>query len=123
MECRKMPNGVLRVNADGNSTLIADLGAFQHANPVANSEPDDFEPDGTWYSMVAFGGSLYALEPNHGELDRITRDGHISRVIDISESQGHVVPTAMVVHDGAFYVGTLTTVPSRAGGKGIPDHA
>jgi len=41
------------VNPDGTWTLIADLSAFQQAHPVANPEPDDFEPDGTWYSMVA----------------------------------------------------------------------
>ena len=79
---------------------------------MAHPEPDDFEPDGTWYSMVAFGGVLYALEPNHGELDVITRKGEVSRVIDISASEGHVVPTAMVVHRGRFYVGTLTPFPA-----------
>lgn len=107
-----IPNGVLRVNRDGTATMIANLSAFQQANPVAHPNPPDFEPDGTWYSMVSFGGALYALEPNHGELDKITRDGHISRVIDISASQGHVVPTAMVVHRGAFYVGNLGEFPA-----------
>jgi len=60
----------------------------QKAHPVANPEPDDFEPDGTWYSMIAVRGNLYAVEPNHGEIDRITPEGEISRVIDISASQG-----------------------------------
>src|SRR6266446_2534880 len=32
----EMPNGVLRVNADGTLDLIANLGAFQMANPVAH---------------------------------------------------------------------------------------
>jgi hypothetical protein len=40
-------NGVIRVNSDGSWTQIADLSAFQKAHPVANPEPDDFEPDGT----------------------------------------------------------------------------
>jgi hypothetical protein len=44
---------------------------------VANPEPDDFEPDGTWYGMVAAGHVLYAVEPNRGELDAITTDGQI----------------------------------------------
>jgi hypothetical protein len=107
-----VPNGVVRVNDDGTATMIANLSAFQQANPVENPEADDFEPDGTWYSMVAFGGALYALEPNHGELDRITRDGRVSRVLDISASQGHVVPSAMVEHHGDFYVGTLMPFPA-----------
>jgi len=60
-------NAIIRVNANGTWTQVADLSAFQKAHPVANPEPDDFEPDGTWYSMVAVRGNLYAVEPNHGE--------------------------------------------------------
>jgi sugar lactone lactonase YvrE len=106
-------NGILRVNDDGSTTMIANLSAFYQANPVARPNADDFEPDGTPYSLVDFGGALYAVEPNHGELDRISRDGQISRVIDISASQGHVVPTACVFHAGNFYVGTLMPFPAR----------
>jgi hypothetical protein len=106
-------NTIFRVNADGSTTTIADLSAFQQSHPVVNPEPADFEPDGTWYSMVAVRGALYAVEPNHGELDKITPDGQISRVIDVSASQGHVVPTAVAYH-GNFYVGNL--------GRFGPDH-
>src|SRR5437762_7728486 len=88
-----LPNGVIRVNQDGTLDIIANLSAFQTAFPVRNPEPDDFEPDGTWYSMIAVGGDLYAVEPNHGELDKIKTSGQISRVVDISASQGHIVPT------------------------------
>jgi hypothetical protein len=105
------PNGIVKVDPDGTWQLVADLGAFQAANPTKTIEPDDFEPDGTWYSLAAVGGALYAVEPNHGELDRITPDGRVSRVADLSASQGHVIPTALVVRDGDFYVGTLTTFP------------
>ena len=56
---------------------------------------EDFEPDGTWYSMISIGGALYPMDSNHGELDRVTPDGSISRVIDISAVVGHNVPTAL----------------------------
>ena len=111
-------NGIFRVNTDGSTTLIADLSAFQKAHPVKNPEPDDFEPDGTWYSMVEVRGALYAVEPNHGELDKITADGQISRVVDISASQGHSVPTAIAYH-GNFYVGNLNTFPIVEGSSKI----
>ena len=111
-------NGIFRVNTDGSTTLIADLSAFQKAHPVKNPEPDDFEPDGTWYSMVEVRGALYAVEPNHGELDKITADGQISRVVDISASQGHSVPTAIAYH-GNFYVGNLHTFPIVEGSSKI----
>ena len=104
------PNGVLRINSDGSPpTMIANLSAFQQAHPVAHpTDPisGDFEPDGTWYSMIAVRGALYTIEPNHGELDRVTPDGTITRVIDISASQGHVVPTVLAYH-GNFYVSAL----------------
>ena len=104
-----IPNGVIRVNPDRSWTMIANLSAFQQAHPVANpTDPitGDFEPDGTWYSMIALRGDLYAIEPNHGELDKITTSGQISRVVDISASQGHVVPTVVTQH-GVFYVSNL----------------
>ena len=101
-------NGIAKVNADGSWGMIANLSAFQQANPVKNPFLGDFEPDGTWWSMVAVRGDLYAVEPNHGEMDKITTDGHISRVVDISASQGHVVPTSIAYH-GVFYVSNLGT--------------
>jgi len=111
-------NAIIRVNQNGTWTQVADLSAFQMAHPVANPEPDDFEPDGTWYSMVAVHGNLYAVEPNHGELDEITRDGKIRRIADISATYGHIVPTSVAYH-GNFYVGNLNTFPIQAGSSRI----
>jgi hypothetical protein len=106
-------NGVLRVNSDGSTTMIADLSVFQKRHPVKQPQPDDFEPDGTWYSMIAVNGVLYAVEPNHGELDSITTAGKISRVSDISNIQGHIVPTALAYDGTNFLVGNLDTFPIR----------
>lgn len=111
-------NSVIRINADGTFTDVADLSAFLAANPVANPEPDDFEPDGTWYSMIAVRGNLYAVEPNHGEVDEITPDGQIRRLVDISATQGHIVPTALANH-GDFFVGNLNTFPIVPGSSKI----
>ena len=109
-------NGVYRVNGNTQPTLVADLSAFQMANPTAQEFLGDFEPDGTWYSMIALRGALYAVEPNHGELDRITTSGQISRVADISASLGHIVPTVVAVH-GNFYVANLGTFPIEGNSK------
>ena len=68
--------------------------------------------------MIAVGGNLYAVEPNHGELDKITPEGQISRVSDISASQGHIVPTA-IAYRGNFYVGNLNTFPVVPGSSKI----
>jgi hypothetical protein len=87
------------------------------ANPVKNPNPRDFEPDGTWYCMIFLNGSFYAVEPNHGELDRINLNGNISRVIDISAFERHIVRTALTYHGGNFYVGNLNTFPLSATGS------
>ena len=113
-----IPNGIIRVNPGGTWTLVANLSAYQQANPVKNPEEDDFEPDGTWYSMIAIRGDLYAVEPNHGEIVKVTTDGDITRVIDVSASQGHVVPTALAYH-GNFYVGNLGVFPQEIGSSKI----
>jgi hypothetical protein len=127
---------VIRVNGNGSWTVIANLSEFQMANPVVHPPVGDFEPDGTWYSMVAVrsghhdsdenidnnhGGhdDLFAVEPNHGELDKISTSGEISRVIDISATQGHIVPTALAYHDGNFYVGNLNVFPIVDGSSKI----
>ena len=62
-------NSVLRVDHHGQTTQVANLSAFVMAHPVAHPNPPDFEPDGTWYSMVAVDGHLHVVEPNHGEVD------------------------------------------------------
>lgn len=111
-------NGVMRIAANGSATMIADLSVYQKAHPVQNPNPGDFEPDGTWYSMLAVHGYLYAVEPNHGELVRISPHGSIKRVVDISASQGHIVPTALAYHEH-FFVGNLNTFPIVEGSSKV----
>jgi hypothetical protein len=115
---QSLPNGIVKVNSDGSFKLVADLSAWQQSHPVANPEEGDFEPDGTWYSMINVNGDLYAVEPNHGEMVKVTTDGEISRVIDISASQGHIVPAALAYH-GNFFVGNLDKFPVVAGSANI----
>jgi hypothetical protein len=111
-------NELLRVNADGTTTPVVDLSAYQRANPVAVPDLEDFEPDGTWYSMVAVRGDLYAVEPNHSEIDRIDpQTGSIRRVVDMS-SDPWWGPTSIAYH-GNFFVGNLGTFPIAPGSEQI----
>jgi sugar lactone lactonase YvrE len=69
--------------------------------------------------MVAVRGSLYAVEPNHGEIDRIDpSSGAITRVIDVSASQGHIVPTT-IAYKGNFFFGNLGVFPVAPGTESI----
>lgn len=107
------------MNSDASWTQIANLSTFQKNHPTANPEPDDFEPDGTWYGMVASDGVLYAVEPNHGELDSVSTSGRIRRVSDISLIQGHIVPTAIADDGEDFFVSNLDTFPIKDGSSKI----
>ena len=111
--------GILRVNDDGTTSFIADLSTFQQTHPVKNPFEGDFEPDGAWYSMIAAGRLLIAVEPNHGEIDLIHTDGRIRRIADISATQGHAVPTAVAFDGTDFYVGNLGTFPIIDGSQYI----
>ena len=109
-------NGVYEVHPEsGTATLVADLSAYYKANPTEHPEPDDFEPDGTPYSMVAADGALWIVEPNHGSVDRLGADGTLRRLVDVSATQGHVVPTSITWNRGRFWVGNLGTFPVTLG--------
>jgi hypothetical protein len=122
-------NTLFRVNPDGSVSLVADLSTFIQANPVANPEPPvppgDFEPDGTWYGMVAARGNLYVTEPNHQEIDQVSPQGQVSRVIDMSvQFPGTIPPNDWVgptgiAYQGNFYVGTLGQFPVSPGTESI----
>ena len=114
-----IPNAVIKINHDRTWKIIANLSEFLMKNPVKNPYAPDFEPDGTWWSMINYDGNLYSVEPNHGELDKITPNGNVSRVIDISAAEGHIVPTALVAHNGMFYIGNLNVFPVVPGSSSI----
>jgi hypothetical protein len=128
-----MPNGIIRINADGTRDLIANLSAFVMAFPVVHPDPDDFEPDGTWYSMIVARGDgnhqyFYATEPNHQEIDRISpTTGEISRVVDVSASfpppninRNWVGPTSIASRENDhLFFGNLGPFPIEAGTQQI----
>lgn len=115
-----IPNALLKIEKNGSWSVAADLSQFLQTHPVASPEADDFEPDGTWYSMVRVGADLFAVEPNHGEIDRIDpRDHRVSRFVDVSASQGHIVPTALTRKNGNFYFGNLHTFPIVDGSSNV----
>jgi hypothetical protein len=106
------PSGIAWVDrGSGKWRLIANIGAWLKTHPAKFESLDDFEPDGTLYSMIAKDGVLYTVEPNHGQLLAVTPHGTIRQVIDISASQGHIVPTSVAERSGVFYVGNLNLFP------------
>lgn len=113
-----VPNGIYKINHNGTHTLLANLSNWSLNHPVKNPEEDDYEPDGDWYSMIYLKGDFYAIEANHGEIVRVSSNGKTSRLIDISATQGHIVPTVLTF-DENFYVGNLHPFPIVDGSSSI----
>src|SRR6202034_824669 len=108
----KNSSGIAKVDLkSGSWHLIADIGAWLKTHPAKYESADDFEPDGTLYSMIAYDGKLLTVEPNHGQVISVTKGGEMKQVIDISASEGHIVPTSIVARDGFLFVGNLNLFP------------
>ena len=108
----KSPSGIAKVDLkSGSWHLIADIGAWLKTHPAKYVAADDFEPDGTLYSAIAVDGKLLTVEPNHGQVISVTKSGAIRQVIDISASEGHIVPTSIAARDRSLFVGNLNLFP------------
>ena len=106
------PSGIAKVDLkNGSWHLIADIGAWLKTHPAKYESADDFEPDGTLYSAIAHDGRLLTVEPNHGQVISVTKNGDIEQVIDISASEGHIVPTSIAAHGDSLFVGNLNLFP------------
>lgn len=105
-------NAIIKLGGDGKPVLVANLARWLRANPGGELGPD-VEPDGTWYSMTAYNGKLYVIEPNQGLFVRVDpATGGISRILDVSRAAGaHVVPTSLNRYKGFFYIANLGTFP------------
>lgn len=112
------PNGVVKIEPNGEWSYIADLSAFYKANPTEKPGPD-FDPEGVPYSMIGAVGSLWVVEANHGSLERVHLDGVVDRIGDISAVYGHIVPTSVAFFENIFHVGALGRFPAEPGGVGV----
>ncbi|HYH16190.1 MAG TPA: ScyD/ScyE family protein [Flavisolibacter sp.] len=114
-----IPNSIVRINTNNQWEQVANLSRFITNNPVENPPEGDFEPDGDWYSMINVNSQLYTVEANSGQLNKVSTDGDIRRIVDFSALEGHVVPTVVAYRDGYFYVGNLNTFPIVEGSSKI----
>ncbi|HYO29763.1 MAG TPA: ScyD/ScyE family protein, partial [Thermomicrobiales bacterium] len=91
----------------------ADISTWMDENPVAHI-PYDRGKLGETFGMMAGDGFLWVVESNEGQILKVTPDGAIERVADLSE--GHPVPTGISpAPDGGVYVGNLTPTPYTDG--------
>jgi plastocyanin len=111
------PDGVYRIDPDGSWQAIANVGAWVEGNPT-KLVPSDSDPGGEPYAMISDGQDLWVSESNHGQLLRVTPQGAISRIVDLSDP--HLVPTGLKpAPDGGVYVGFLTAAPFTDGSSKV----
>ena len=107
------PNGIDAAQGDGTFSLVADLTSWIVANPTALI-PGDYNDLGEPYRMAAGDGGFWVLEANRGELLRVTLEGQVTRIVDLSAD--HPVWSALTVAPaGGVFAGTLTPAPHTDG--------
>lgn len=110
-------SGVFRINDDGTMTSIADISRWLPDNPPEEI-PFDYGQDGSLFDLEAAGDSLLLSEAVGGQLLRVSLDGEITSVADLSV--GHLVPTGIAVdEDGNAYIGHETAAPYIEGGAPV----
>ena len=110
-------SGVFRMNDDGTMTLIGDVSSWLPENPPEEI-PFDYGQDGSLFDLEAAGDALLLSEAVGGQLLRVTLDGEITSIADLSV--GHLVPTGIAVDvEGNAYIGHETAAPYIEGGAPI----
>lgn len=119
-----MPAGVYTANGDGTVTLVADLGQWVRDNPVANVPPADYDPEGSWFDLLALpdGSALLVVEANSQQLLSVTPDGEVARVADLS-GDNQVPTTVAVAPNGEIFVGYLSGAPYPNGAAKVVEIA
>ncbi|HUG14309.1 MAG TPA: ScyD/ScyE family protein [Thermomicrobiales bacterium] len=101
-----------RIEADGTTTPISDVGAFNDDNPTPPSNGDAV-PMGNPYDLVALGGDLYITDGNYNRVIKATLDGGLSLFAQWEFSP--VTVGAGAGPDGNLYVAQFSPAPYNAG--------
>jgi hypothetical protein len=112
------PSGVYVIAADGSATLVADLGTWVDANPVAHTPPEGAPNGGSFFDMAPIGEALWVVDAVNGQVLQVTPAGEITRIADLSE--GHPVPSGIAADPaGGAYVADLTPAPYVEGSANV----
>jgi hypothetical protein len=103
------PNGVYRLNDDDTWTIVADISAFNDANPV---EFPDAAPGGNPFAIVARGSGFIVSDGNYNRLMNVSTSGEISLLAQFD----NVVPTGLESSDsGPVYNTWFSAFPHDPG--------
>ncbi|NEU06890.1 ScyD/ScyE family protein [Flavihumibacter sp. R14] len=98
-------NGIYRIDGPNSYTIIADIGAYNIANPP------------TGFNVDVVTGILYSIQPYQGGF--LVTDGHLNRVlhvtldgeITVARQFNNIVPTGMAVRGNQVFLSQAGPVP------------
>jgi sugar lactone lactonase YvrE len=98
--------GIYRVDGPDQFTVIADIGAFNMANPPT-IEFDFFLPTGLLYAMEPFRGGFLVSDGHLNRVLHVTLDGEI----EVFRAFGNTVPTGLAIGGNTIYMAEAGAVP------------
>jgi hypothetical protein len=91
--------GIYRVDSPDSFTVVADIGAFNLANPPTISFPITV-PTGLQYALQTYGGGFLVTDAHLNRVLRVTLDGEITVLIAFD----NIVPTGLEVRGNTVYM-------------------
>ena len=97
-------DGLYRVDGPNSFTLIADIGAFNRANPPAT---DFFVSTGVSVALEIYQGGFLVSDGHLNRVLRVTREGEISIFMEFD----NIVPTGLALRGRTVYMAQAGPVP------------
>jgi hypothetical protein len=97
-------DGIYRVVGPNSSTIVADIGAFNRANPP---ETDFFIPTGVPFALQPYRGGFLVTDGHLNRVLYVTHDGDIS----VLKAFDNIVPTGLDVSGETVYMAEAGPVP------------
>ncbi len=98
-------NGIYRIDGPDSYTVIADIGAFNVANPTTGFNVDVIS--GVLYSIEAYRGGFLVTDGHLNRVLYVTTDGEIT----IVQRFNNIVPTGLEVEGNQIYLSQAGPVP------------
>src|SRR4030095_8007335 len=99
-------DGICRVDAPDSFTVVADIGAFNLANPPTIPFQVDVKT-GLQYALQTYRGGVLVTDGHLKRVLRVTLDGEITVLIAF----GNIVPTGLEVRGNTVYMAEAGPVP------------
>jgi hypothetical protein len=97
-------DGIYRMDGPNSFTIVADIGAFNRANPP---ETDFFVPTGVPFALETFRNGFLVTDGHLNRVLFVTRDGEIG----VLRAFDNIVPTGLAVRGNRVYMAEAGPLP------------